>query len=225
MTPDPQADALPTRSLPLFPLGTVLFPQGMLPLRVFEVRYLEMIGQCLHTGEPFGIVLLSRGHEVRQPGQAEVLSDVGTCVTIVTHQRPQPGLIHIECQGQQRFRLHERRQKKNGLWVGNVQLLPPDDPVWTVPDDLLPAARLLSQLMSEGTDRAHAADASGLGAQQASRLYLSSPHFDQSGWVANRWCELLPLPLHQKQQLLEVESPILRLELVTDLLRQNGLID
>ncbi|KAF1020053.1 MAG: Lon protease 2 [Paracidovorax wautersii] len=224
MTPDPQANTSAPRPLPLFPLGTVLFPQGMLPLRIFELRYLEMIGQCLRTGEPFGIVLLSHGHEVRQPGQPEVLSDVGTCATVVAHQRPQPGLIHIECQGQQRFRLLDRHQEKNGLWVGNAQLLPPDDPVWTVPDDLTPAARLLSQLMSEAMDKASAGDAAGLAAQP-SRLYQGTPHFDQSGWVADRWCEILPLPLHQKQQLLEVESPVLRLELVADLLRQNGLID
>ena len=80
-------------SLPLFPLGTVLFPGGVLPLRIFEVRYLDMIGKCHKVGAPFGVVGLTEGHEVRKAGQgAESFHDVGTLANIVELASPQAGL-------------------------------------------------------------------------------------------------------------------------------------
>src|SRR3954469_5138568 len=78
-------------SLPLFPLGTVLFPGGLLPLRIFEVRYLDMIGKCHRAGAPFGVVSLTQGSEVRQPGASESFAKVGTLATIDEFDTPQPG--------------------------------------------------------------------------------------------------------------------------------------
>ena len=99
-------ELLTLTSLPLFPLGTVLFPGGVLPLRVFEVRYLDMIGKCHRAGAPFGVVALTQGHEVRAAGAPpEQLATIGTLAHITTLEQPQAGLPLVQCRGEQRFRI------------------------------------------------------------------------------------------------------------------------
>src|SRR3954452_16372565 len=100
MTTQPHA-----QPLPLFPLGTVLFPGGVLPLRIFEVRYLDMIGKCHRAGAPFGVVSLTQGSEVRQPGATEAFATVGTLATIDEFDAPRPGLLVIRAVGVHRFRI------------------------------------------------------------------------------------------------------------------------
>ena len=199
--------------LPLFPLGTVLFPGGQLPLRVFEVRYLDMIGRCHRAGAPFGVVALAQGQEVRTPGAPrERLQPVGTLARITALEQPQPGLLLIQCQGEQRFRIDQPHQLRHGLWVADVSLLPPD-PVVTIPDDLQAAARTLR--------RAH--DSLRRQPRGPALPAADALDYDDCGWVANRWCELLPFPLPQKQLLLELDNPMIRLELVWDYLQQSGI--
>src|SRR5512140_3257968 len=99
---------LTLQSLPLFPLSAVLFPGGVLPLRIFEVRYLDMIGRCHKAGAPFGVVSLTQGNEVRQPGGKEAFADVGTLATIDEFETPRPGLMMIRANGGQRFRITTR---------------------------------------------------------------------------------------------------------------------
>lgn len=201
-------------SLPLFPLGGVLFPAGRLPLRVFEVRYLDMVRKCARTGAPFGVVALSEGHEVRQAGAPpEQFHGVGTLATIAQLHAPQPGLMHLLCEGTQRFRVLERRCLPHGLWVADVVLIAADMDV-PVPADLQPAAQALGQLLQ--TLRAQHADDPGL-------ALPDNLHLQDCGWVANRWCELLPLPTRLRQQLMELENPLVRLELVTDVLERTGI--
>lgn len=201
-------------SLPLFPLGSVLFPGGRLPLRVFEVRYLDMVRKCARAGAPFGVVALSEGHEVRQAGAPpEQFHMVGTLATIAQLQYPQTGLMHLLCQGTQRFRVRARRCLPHGLWVADVDLIGQDLPV-QVPEDLQPAAQALAQLLQ--TLRTQHADDPGLALPE-------SLHLQDCGWVANRWCELLPLPTTLRQQLMELENPLLRLELVADVLERTGI--
>ncbi len=201
-------------SLPLFPLGSVLFPGGRLPLRVFEVRYLDMVRKCARAGAPFGVVALSEGHEVRQAGAPpEQFHMVGTLATIAQLQYPQTGLMHLLCQGTQRFRVRARRCLPHGLWVADVDLIGQDLPV-QVPEDLRPAAQALAQLLQ--TLRTQHADDPGLALPE-------SLHLQDCGWVANRWCELLPLPTTLRQQLMELENPLLRLELVADVLERTGI--
>jgi Lon protease-like protein len=196
--------------LPLFPLGTVLFPGGLLPLRIFEVRYLDMIRRCQREGRPFGVVTLTQGHEVRQAGTGpEAFHPVGTLATVAEISSPQPGLLMIQAHGGSRFQLQSSQQLKHGLWVGQTQPLA-DDPAVPVPEDLQGHAKSLAHLLE--TLSAHAADA-------RSRMPVRSPwHLDDCAWVANRWSELLPLPLETKQQLMALDNPVLRLELVGDLL-------
>src|SRR6195952_4662739 len=129
-------------ALPLFPLQSVLFPGGSLPLRIFEVRYLDMIGARHKAGLPFGVVCLSEGSDTRQRASdeaegfaREAFYPVGTLARIGKFERPQPGLMMIECIGTQRFRVDRSEQLKHGLWVADVELLA-DDAEVPVPDDL-----------------------------------------------------------------------------------------
>ncbi len=204
MAEDPHLE----NALPLFPLGTALFPGGVLPLQVFEVRYLDMIGRCHRLDRPFGVVALAQGHEVRQPGAAEEqLHPVGTLARITQLQQPQPGLLLIECRGGQRFSIDRATRLPHGLWVADIQLLPPD-PAVPVPDDLRHVAESLQRIHERL--RVHGSPAP-----------LPSPgkaDYGDCGWVANRWCELLPLPLATRQRLMTLDNPLLRLELAADLL-------
>jgi hypothetical protein len=207
------SSVLTLRSLPLFPLTTVLFPDGILPLRIFEVRYLDMIGRCQRAGAPFGVVALTQGSEVRQPGVKEAFAAVGTLATITDFETPQPGLMTIRATGAQRFRITSREQLKHGLWVADVERLPADVAV-AIPGDLQAAAVALRQLIESLQQKT----------TPAAQMPLQEPwRLDDCGWVANRWCELLPLPVEMKQRLLELDNPLIRLELVSDVLARTGI--
>ncbi len=205
--------ALTLQSLPLFPLGAVLFPDGVLPLRIFEVRYLDMVGKCHKAGAPFGVVSLTQGNEVRQPGVREAFATVGTLATIVEFETPGPGLMLVRAHGAQRFRIQSSDQLKHGLWVADVERLAPDKVV-EIPDDLKPAATALEKVILSLQLRA----------LDANQLPVAPPwKLDDCGWVANRWCELLPLPISLKQRLMELDNPLVRLELVSDVLARTGI--
>ena len=207
-------NALTLSSLPLFPLGTVLFPAGVLPLRIFEVRYLDMVRKCHAAGAPFGIVALTQGAEVRQAGAVpEQFADVGTLATITTLDATQPNLLGLQCTGQQRFRITRRERLVNGLWIADVYGMAVDAAV-PVPADLLHTARMLEQLLFTLAERTPGGPTHP----------VSAPwKLTDCGWVANRWCELLPLPVAQKQQLMALDNPLVRLELVSDFLSQSGI--
>ena len=207
------SSALTLQSLPLFPLGAVLFPEGVLTLRIFEVRYLDMIGRCHKAGAPFGVVLLTQGSEVRRPGATEAFSHVGTLATISEVETPRPGLMLIRASGAQRFRIRASDQLKHGLWVADVERLDADMAV-AIPDDLKMASQALANLIQSLEQKA---DSPG-------QMPVQGPfRLDDCGWVANRWCELLPLPAQLKQQMMELDNPLVRLELVCDVLVRTGI--
>ena len=221
----PASSSLVTR-IPLFPLQTVLFPGGRLPLHIFEVRYLDMIARCHAAGTPFGVVCLTRGGEVRVPRRPsagdgsgnpayapEAFHMVGTLAAIDELDRPQQGLMMVRCTGTQRFKLRTSEQLRHGLWMGEIELLP-QDPIVPVPDDLLPAMQALQHLVDNLSARPE-----GLG-----DLPLQEPyHWDDCGWLANRWCELLPVASDIKQRCMVLDNPLLRLELVNDMLERLGI--
>jgi len=203
--------------LPLFPLNTVLFPGGTLPLQIFEVRYLHMVGECRRNGTPFGVVCLLQGDEVIKAGTdaagAEVFALQGTLARITEFAAPVPGLMQIQCIGEQRFRIRRHERQAGGLWIADVDVLDPDPPL-AIPGDLQPVAdklgRLIRLLQSRGTP--------------AEQMPFAAPYeLEDCAWVANRWSELLPLPPAMKQDLLGQGSPLLRLELVSDILDNTEL--
>ena len=203
--------------LPLFPLNTVLFPGGVLPLQIFEVRYLHLIGKCRREQSPFGVVSLIRGSEVIKagapPGDAEVLHEIGTLARIVEYAAPMPGLMRIRCLGAERFRIRRQSRGPQGLWVADVERLEPD-PATAIPPELAGIAAKLGRLI-------HALQERGLGDSQ---MPIRPPYeLEDCAWVANRWSELLPLAPALRQDLLTQESPLLRLELIDDILDKTDL--
>jgi Lon protease-like protein len=217
------AEPLTLTQLPLFPLQTVLFPDGWMPLRIFEVRYLDMINRCHKAGAPFGVVCLSEGSEVRRidpnappSGDAfarEVFFPVGTLARIERLEKPQPGLLMIHCRGLQRFQIDASHQLPHGLWVADVTLQDAETVV-PVPEDLISTRDALQRLLENLRER----DPDSL-----DEIPLQPPYrWDDSGWVANRWVELLPAPAELKQRLMMLDNPLVRLELVSDLLDKMG---
>ena len=221
-------DALKLTSLPLFPLGTVLYPGGLLPLQIFEVRYLDMIGKAHKAGAPFGVVLLTQGSEVRQrdrtdtganhpPGGdgfvREAFHAMGTLATITELSKPQAGLLVIQCLGTQRFEITRREQLRHGLWIGDVTCLAHDAQV-AIPSDLQAAAAALGQVIHKLQQRS----------SNAGAMPIQAPYqLEDCGWVANRWCELLPIPPELKHRLMALDNPLVRLELVHDILQKTGI--
>ena len=210
-------ETLTLNALPLFPLGTVLYPGGVLPLRIFEVRYLDMIGKCHKHGAPFGVVALNQGSEVQRPrGDAfadESFDSVGTLATIREFSVPQPGLMVVRCGGTQRFKVTRRQRLRHGLWVADVERLAQDQRL-PIPSDLQPVADALGRLIKSLQERVVPAD----------QMPMELPYMlDDCGWVANRWCELLAAPLQLKQRLMALDNPLVRLELVSDLLERVGI--
>ena len=205
---------MPSPAMPLFPLTTVLFPQGVLNLQIFEVRYLDLMKKCLRDNTPFGVVSLLDGNEVRRPDEKIQLAKIGTLVNIEKHEFVTPTLIEISTVGSQRFKLLNATQEKNGLWMGEIQTLPAD-PVVEIPDYLQGSANALARLINSIDENEIAEE----------QLPFRKPYkLMDCGWVANRWCELLPLDKPTKLQLLALDNPLLRLELIDDTLAAQGLL-
>jgi len=195
--------------LPLFPLQSVLFPDGLLGLKVFEARYLDLVSTCMREQRPFGVVSLRRDTEARTPGEVE-FERIGCMAELIEVDSAQPGILHVRCRGGARFETHESRQQADGLWVGSVSRIEADDSV-------LPTQELVGS--AKGL-----ANAIATLRQQGNTPFLEPYHFDSAGWVANRWCELLPIPVAAKQKLMELPDPIVRLKLVDEFLRSKGVV-
>jgi hypothetical protein len=187
--------------LPLFPLGTVLFPGGLLPLRVFEQRYLEMAKACLRDGTPFGVCLIREGAEVGAPATPE---RVGCTARIAQWDMQQLGLLQIVAQGEQRFRILERRLQDDGLARARVELLPPEVDA-AVPEHLAASRGVLERIAAE----------------HGERIFAGPPLFESCAWVGARLAEILPLPGPFKQQLLEMDG-LPRLEALHRLMTQQA---
>jgi uncharacterized protein len=197
------------REIALFPLQSVLFPGALLQLKVFEARYLDLVGRCLRENTAFGVVCLRQGREV---GRDRVRFErEGTLARIDEVDAEQPGILRVRCTGGQRFStVGEPRQQSDGLWLADVDLLADDDA-------LAPEAPLLPSV------RALASAIAALG-EQGSTPFSPPYRFDDAGWVANRWCEILPIPLAAKQRLMMLTEPQLRLKLVDEYLRGKGVV-
>ncbi|MFN3884761.1 MAG: LON peptidase substrate-binding domain-containing protein [Rhodocyclaceae bacterium] len=190
--------------LPLFLLHAVLHSGGRMELRVFETRYMDMVKECLRSSAPFGVCLIARGSEAARPaGSTAIPRAVGTVANIVDWQMPQLGILHIVTHGGQRFRILSWRRESNGLVRARVVLLP-DPPVTPIPSDyarLVPTLRSLIEALEDPPPRPH--------------------RFFDASWVADRWAELLPLPLDERQEILELDDGVARLDVIYRFLEKN----
>ncbi|HEY9281581.1 MAG TPA: LON peptidase substrate-binding domain-containing protein [Eoetvoesiella sp.] len=201
-------------SIPLFPLSKPLFPAGVLTLRIFEVRYLDMVKKCIAEHTEFGVVALLSGGEVRTPEGHEELAMAGTMARLDEWSSPMPGLMHLRCTGTTRFTLASAEQGKYGLWVGQADPIA-DDPVAAIPVAQQVVANKLGTLIAE-------LQKDGVPADQ---MPIAAPfRLDECGWVANRWSEILPMPTQQKLHLLTLPDPVRRLEHVQQYLIDRGLM-
>lgn len=192
-----------TAAIPLFPLHTVLFPLGTLPLRIFEPRYLEMICSCLKEEKGFGICLIKKGSET---GAAAETYETGTLSEITYFNRQPDGLLGITAQGKQRFKILSKKIQPNQLTIAEVKLLP-NEPNKQLPAEYHPAAEVLKQLF-----------------QQLGYPFIKiEKQYDDASWVGCRLAELLPLELVQKQYFLQLDDPISRLAQVCKLMEELGI--
>jgi Lon protease-like protein len=189
-------------ALPLFPLQTVLFPGGRLPLRIFEQRYLGMAKACLRDGTAFGVCLIREGREVGEPALPE---DIGCTARLVEWDMPQLGVLQVVARGERRFRILGRRVQPDGLALAEIELLDEarDAPI-DAQGDL--CARVLRRIV----------DAAPPG------LVEAPARFDSADWVSARLAELLPLSLASKQRLLEMDAAHDRLEVLRRLISATG---
>jgi Lon protease-like protein len=191
--------------VPLFPLGTVLFPEGRLPLKIFEQRYMDMAKACLKNDSPFGVCLIASGRETGAPALSH---EVGTLARIARWDMPQLGVLQVRCHGEQRFRVVSRRVETSGLQRADIE----------VAEDLRPAPlearhEFLASLLSRIID------------QIGDVPYFQPPRFGDSVWVGYRLCELLPIALPDKQKLLELDDHVVRLDAVHRFLLDKGLLN
>jgi Lon protease-like protein len=201
-----------TITIPLFPLKTVLSPDGVLPLQVFEVRYLDMISKCVASGDPFGVVLLTEGAELRTPLGTPTFLPGGTLAAVHETTASAPGLVQVLCRGGARFHVLSSEQRGNGLWMAQVELLAGDLAV-PVPSELRGAAEALDRVLASLDD------------VPVDRWPVLPPfRLDDCSWVSNRWCDLLPLPKAHKHNLVMLDNPLIRLELLHDVLDEHGMI-
>ena len=200
----------PRKTLPLFPLQSVLFPGGLLSLKVFEARYLDLISECLRTKEAFGVVCLRQGTEVKQDGAPQRFEKRGVLAEVLDVDSEQPGILRVRCLGGQRFRTGEPVQEPDGLWRARFRLID-DDPKMLPTEPLIPTVRALANAIATLK-------------QQGATPFVEPYRFDDAGWVANRWCELLPIQLAAKQKLMELTEPLVRLQLVDEYLRGKGVV-
>jgi Lon protease-like protein len=194
--------------IPLFPLKTVLYPGGRLPLRVFEQRYIGMTKACLRDGLPFGVCLIREGEEVAGPGLAPPeFAEIGTTCRIVEWDMRQLGILEVIGRGEQRMRVLAHRTELDGLAIGEVEALPVE-PSRPAAPRYAPAAAFVEKIVG----------------RVGSEHFLLPHALDDASWVGFRLAELLPIPLTAKQGLLEIDDPETRLALLTDVLRRHDLL-
>ena len=201
--------------IPLFPLRTVLFPDGVLPLRVFETRYVDMVRERMKSEAPFGVVSIRSGDEV---GNAAEPYAIGTLAHIVEWDMPELGVLLLETRGGERFKVLETRVQANQLMEAKIEMLASSADI--VCDDALPlCGNILETVISDFMDQSRA---------QADAAFVNpfpKPHvLNSPGWVANRWSEMLPISIEQKQALLEIQDDGARLLKIEQYLRENKII-
>lgn len=179
-------------TIPLFPLGTVLFPGGPLKLRIFEMRYVDMIGRCMREDTGFGVALIVEGREAGGPART---APVGTMARIVDFERLNDGLLGITARGEQRFSIVSAHRQADGLNVAEVEWLAAEAEIAVPPEHAI-----LAELLHQAFVRVAA-------------IYGDEPpRYEDATWVGLRLAEILPLPMEERQECLEMTDPVQRLD-------------
>ncbi len=189
-----------TVEIPLFPLNTVLFPGGPLPLRIFEPRYVDMVRRCMKDNIAFGVVLIRAGAEA---GALASFATVGTSARIVDFSQLPDGLLGISCLGERKFRVVRSWRQSDGLNMGEVEWLPAEAQL-PLPADAEHLGGLLKKILPE-----------------IGGIYEQIPkRFGDASWVGCRLVELMPISMSDKQACLEIDDPLQRIERVSPLIRR-----
>ena len=194
-------------NLPIFPLNNCLFPDGILSLNIFEIRYLKMIKKVSEERGCFGIILLKRGLETNRPGETEEFYDIGTMARIIRFETLQPTLFSISVKGEGRFQINAANKGRYSLWNAEVSEVRNDNIV-RIPE----SSRRLSSNLKDVFESY--GNTFSLGREMSD----CNDRFHDAGWVANRWAELLPIGAAQKQSLLEEMDPLARLKKIDSIL-------
>lgn len=183
--------------MPIFPLSTVLYPEGVLSLRVFEPRYLDMVSACLKEDRPFGVCLIAEGAEV---GPVAKCFQVGTLAKIINWNQSTDGILEVETVGCQRFRLLKSEVTKQNLIVGDIQLLNDSPPV-TLPNEFASLVITLKNVINHSS----------------SSVTTNEESFNDPNWVSYRLIEMLSMEAVMRQRLLEIDDAIERLHIILGL--------
>lgn len=199
--------------IPLFPLGTTLFPGGVIALKIFEARYLDMMKRCLRENSPFGVVSILDNKPIDSDASASAnFSKVGTLAKLEEFDPIQPALYMTKSYGTQRFHVLNIKQESDGLWMGQIELMDAD-PAIPLPKEHEKVAALLHEIISIIKREDLLGD----------EAFIIPENLDDCGWVSNRLAELLPLPPAQKSHLLAQSNPRIRLDLISEIIEDNDL--
>lgn len=201
--------------LPLFPLKTVLFPEGVLPLKVFEARYIDMVRECMKNNTPFGVVLIRSGQEV---GTAAEPEEVGCLAHITDWDMENLGVMMLRTQGGERFRIRETRVLSDQRLEARVELIAPDSAI-PASDMHVTCAKTLKIVIDDVNAKGRAEHGTDFVSPFSQPIRL-----DSASWVANRWCEILPIPLKARQKLLELLDAESRLSIIHQYLVQHKIV-
>lgn len=191
-----------TVEVPIFPLNTVLFPGGLLPLKIFEQRYLDMTRDCLRDGTPFGVFLIREGSEVGTPASCE---EVGCLASISQWEMPQLSIFHLLVEGRGKVRIREKRAEANGLIRGEVELRPEESPI-----PLSPQFQRYAEVLRMIIKKA------------GGQFFPQPQRYDDAVWVGYRLAEVLPIALSARQTLLTLADSHERIRLIHQALEQQG---
>ena len=190
-----------TAEIPLFPLNLVLFPDGPLPLRIFETRYVDMVRRCMRESTEFGVVLIRKGQET---GPADTC-DVGTTAGIIDFHQLSDGFLGLSCVGRRRFRIKERSLRRDGLNVAMVEFFN-DASTMGMPAQHESMSELIESVLP----------------QLGEPYSVMRMQLDDATWVGQRLAEILPIPAAQKQYCLECSDPIQRLDFLSPLTQASA---
>ncbi len=184
-------------SIALFPLNIVLFPDGPLPLRIFETRYVDMVRRCMREDQRFGVALIREGRRwARRTHSMSV-----RMAKIVDFHQLSDGFLGLSCVGQQRFRIQSRSRQADGLNLAGSRKSSAREPKIALPERHARLAELLKTVLP-----------------QLGEVYAGiEMHLDDAAWVGYRLAEILPIAAAEKQFCLELEDPIQRLDVLSPL--------